>query len=273
MAHTPAPHSGKHLNWRAFFAPFSIIATVLYVVFFALELIHYYSEPHETKPPTFIAAMQNNVSRQIAEIRQVDAFQLAGSFTSDLYDYDCTWYLHCESTEPPPLDISEYLRTHPLNAPITFPQQTTSASVPPRPTRLVIPVGPLPVPTFHTLFGTPHALGTAASSIAAAGRWAVLMFISCSVIYAIVLILLFRSSENRGFFYFWMIMAAPFGIPAVVTCFQFIATLVFHGIHWALGLLVVVCGWASALSLIVAVPHIVKAPHEVLEAAENMREL
>ncbi len=217
--------------------------------------------------------MQNTVSQQIAEIKQVDAFRLSGTFITDLYDFNCTWYLHCESNEPPKVDLAEYLRTHPLDTPLTYREQSIAEPDPTPPARLIIPVGPLPVPTFHTLFGTPHALLTTASSIHAAGAWAVLMFISCSVIYFLVPILLFRNTENRGFIYFWMVMAAPFGIPGVVTVFQFIAQSLFHGVNWALGLLVVVCGWASALSLIVAVPHIVKAPHEVLEAAETMHHL
>ena len=217
--------------------------------------------------------MQNTVHHQSDQIRQVAPFRLAGAFTTDLYDFNCTWYLHCESNESPKMDLSEYLRTHPLDTPLRYREQAITDPAPEKPTSLFYVTGPLPIPTFHTIFGTPHALRAAAASIGAAGGWAVLMFISCTILYFAIWLLLARGDDNRGFFYLWMIMAAPIGIPLVVAAFQLVAGFFIVGVNWALGLLIYVASLASALSLIVAVPHIVKAPREVLEAAESMHHL
>jgi hypothetical protein len=190
--------------------------------------------------------------------------------------------LHVEKDQPLAQLQNNSTAAAPANAPSSEPQiknealsraveRMQAAYTSEGPPKAVIRFGPIPVPTFHTLFGTPHALGLAAGKISSSGPWAVTLFFLCTCCYLGIVIGI--GSEDRGsaLIAYIMVMASPVVVPFMVLFVQWVAGGLFHGVSWVFGELVLLAAYAGGLSLIVALPHIFKAPREVVEAAEVIR--
>jgi hypothetical protein len=255
--------------WRRIFAPLSIIATCLYLLFFVIEGIHWLHERHErTDPPAFAKSMSDTVQRQINEVRSVNTHLLANTLTTDLTTFDCNWHFGCSPR--PESTVRERIIVDPdcPNCRIHFTRTETAVNPP----DLVTKIGGAPIPTWHTFFGAPHALRVTAVKIAAAGPWAVITFLTCTVIYFSLALLSGSKTEKvPPLIVLIVITVAPFGITVLANLFQWAATKAFDAVSWALGLLVWVIGYSAAISLAVAVPHVLKAPREVIEATELIR--
>lgn len=261
--------SNTGIPWRRIFAPISIIATVLYVLIFLGELIHGFHEKFmKQPPPKIMVTMRENVGRQIQQVGSVNTYLLAKTLNDDLSTFDCKWYFVCS---PHPKTTTYNVRFNP-DCPTCHLQLTSNAPavVPPQ---LTYSIGGLPIPTLHTVFGTPHALRIAAAKIVAAGPWAILMFLSCTVIYFSIALIWagVLSAKQESTSPLIVITLSPLGITLLANLFQWAAARVFHGVYWAFGPLITVAVYSSAISLAVAVPHIWKAPHEIAEAAELLR--
>lgn len=268
-------------------APATIIATILYVYFFFGEVRQKLHELEEARPqPPLVLAIQQTVGYQVQQIRNVDALSLGGTYGSDLHNHNCNWHLECTTIEPEkpfvlPKDDCWSCQT--LNKPSgqTVEDRDLQAAISrltapkPPPPRDFIFLGPIPVPTFHTIFGTPRALAVTISRIWCAGGWAVGMFLVCTLFYILVWRLLTRKDESDGAALYTLLLlaAAPVSIPLLVQSVQWAATGIFDGISWVLCGIVLFGLYVGGLglSLWVAVPHIYKAPHEIAEAAEIIR--
>jgi hypothetical protein len=137
------------------------------------------------------------------------------------------------------------------------------------PPQAVIHLGFVPIPTFHTIFGLPRALNFAVGEIKSAGGWAVVMFLACGLLY---LLLTFAAARDAApLFAFVMIMVAPIVITYMVQFVQYVAGGLFYGVSWVLGECVLLLAYAGGLGLLLALPHIYKAPREVIEAVEVIR--
>ncbi len=265
-------HGSEHRKQTPFrrfvLAPVSLIATVLYVCFFVSEVIeHFHHTATESEPKTsLLEQMQEGVNHQLSQIRSVNADFLTGSYIADLDTYDCTWYLHCRLRNDDAQAAAEAARDCP-----TCPQWLSRFHLATPPPQLVIPFGPFPVPTFHLIFGTPHALAVLVQNVWHAGFWAVVMFLTCTVIHFALFRLLFTKDGFNPILFVMMFLTAPLIITVLVQIIQWIATGLFNGVSWAIGELVLVVAYSSALSIVVALPHIWKAPREVIEAAEVIR--
>lgn len=271
MEHTTTQHKKRGPFRRFVLAPFSIIATVLYVFFFGGEVLESLHHPHPSKPesesrPPLIERLHSNVEHQLEEIRRIDAAQLGGTFIGDLDSQDCTWYFQCSSRDLDYQQAVAQFRACPM-CPKAREKYEAARALP----KLIIPFGPIPIPTFHLIFGLPHALAIASQAIGRAGFWAVTMFLTCAVIYVALCRLLLAKDQSNLLVIWMMIVSSPLAIILLVQVIQALAAFVFRSISWALGELVIIFAYSSALSLVVAIPHVWKAPREVIEAAEVIR--
>lgn len=139
------------------------------------------------------------------------------------------------------------------------------------PPAAVIRFGVIPIPTFHTIFGTARALRVTLSRIGSTGGWAVAMFLICTFFYAVILKSLSTGRDGNPLVALIMAVGAPVGIPLMVQCVQWVAGGLFYGVSWVLGEIVLLAAYAGGIGLIAALPHIYKAPREVIEAAEVIR--
>ena len=90
---------------------------------------------------------------------------------------------------------------------------TYLTSAPPlRPRLFYHPGGPIYIPTVHTLLGLPQALWQTAAAIWRAGGWAIVMFGSCGVIWAVVLMRMVKGGWSP-----WPVYAMVAGAPVWIT--------------------------------------------------------
>jgi hypothetical protein len=127
------------------------------------------------------------------------------------------------------------------------------------------------LPTFHTIFGTPRALKLTLRQIGSAGGWAIIMFLACAFLYFVIMLGLAGGRDGNPLIALTMIVASPVAIAYMVQFVQWVAGGMFYGVSWVLGEVVLLLAYAGGLSLLVALPHIYKAPREVIEAAEVIR--
>jgi hypothetical protein len=97
------------------------------------------------------------------------------------------------------------------------------------PPAAVIRFGVIPIPTFHTIFGTPRALRVTLSRIGSAGGWAVAMFLICTSFYAVIWKSLSTGRDGTPLAALILIVGAPVGIPLMVQCVQWVA----GGLIWS----------------------------------------
>ena len=254
--------------WRRILAPFTIISICLYVLFFLNEGRHYAYEKFLHKdPPGITESMRDTVASQITQLHNVDPRLLADTLVTQLSTFDCHWYFTCYPR--PAQTVNAFSFSKPCRSCQIVFSTTAQEVVPPE---LTFKVGGAPIPTWHTVFGAPHALLITAVKIFAAGPWAVIMFLSCTIIYfGLAIITLSRSNEDvPPFIVLIVLTVSPLGITLLANGFRWATTEAFQGINWALGLLVSVIAYSTAISLAVAIPHILKAPREIVEAAERI---
>jgi hypothetical protein len=264
-------HPQPVISWRhrimRILTPISILATLLYVVFFTIESISWVREKHPTGPkPPYVVSLQKSVQREITQIGSVPPGLLADTLTNDLGAYDCHWYLAC-TQRPARTVYNDFGRPCP-----TCNLEMIPSSEPLAPAQLTYSIGGFPVPTLHTVFGLPRALRITVVKVCQAGTWAILMFLSCAVIYfGLALIWASRAKEIHPFFVLLVLTVSPAAITILASLIEWAATETFTGISWAAAQVVYVIAWSSGASLLVSIPHIYKAPREILEASELIR--
>lgn len=194
-------------------------------------------------PGSMAAAMQASVTERLDQLTHVDAVALMGVLGKTLEENECDWLFQCTSIQ--------HARS--------------------RPQLYYHPAGPIVIPTLHTMRGLPQALRRTVGAIWDVGAWAVIMFGSCTVIWAVILIRTAKSADSAWPVYV-LVMGAPVWITLMVMLVQWIGEEALQILGaWAVTVLMSFPPSGAITSLILEIPHIVKAPHEVREAAQSIR--
>ncbi|MEO8754337.1 MAG: hypothetical protein ABI624_16835 [Casimicrobiaceae bacterium] len=249
---------------------FLIIAGVLYCATWAWELHEYFStegdakiEENRKRYGSFVESMRAGVQHRLDQLKAVDADALVNVYFRTMQTTDCDWLFQCT-----PLYHQERLG-------YTGPRTPVAAAD----SQLFYHPGwILYVPTSRTVRGTPHALVETATAIRRSGGWAVAMFASCTAIWGVLVLAAIKSrSENEGpgkpLVVYLMVLAAPFAIALMVSAVQWVAERALEKVGGGMGLLVEVLAHSTALALIVGIPHILRSPRELREAAETLKHL
>ena len=132
---------------------------------------------------------------------------------------------------------------------------------------------PFVLPTWRAIRGTPYALIVTAGDIRRDGFWAIGMFLSCTLIWAMLLLRAARS--ETPIVVYPMIIAAPLFIPLMVVCLQWVCEgaldLGLAGCLVAAGLLALAP--STALALVVGLRHLYKVPGEAVEGIEKLKSI
>jgi hypothetical protein len=258
---TPKPHPSRFGWARKFLYVLSIIAAVLYVMFLLLDANQYRKEVKSgevsASATAYTDAMQASVQRQLADLSNVDASALLDAYTGTLATEDCNWVFVCHPKPGNPTYWITDARGMLVQAEPVFQ-----------------PGGGFPVPTGHTFRGTPHALWRAMAKIIHAGGWAIAMFLSCTVLWAALLLRVFASKQGAmSYLPYLLIVAAPFWISFMVMGVQWVGEVALARAGWAVGLAAIVVAHSGALAVLVGIPHVLKSPREIREAAEGIRRI
>lgn len=134
-----------------------------------------------------------------------------------------------------------------------------------------------PIPTLHTVLGTPRATFVTIKAILKAGPWAITIFIACGVLYfgvgvPLISVLLRDKGQKTGdkvpLILIVLLLVSPVADPILVEGVQWGATQVGNAL---VGLWVMVATWSAAISVVVGIPHVWKSPREVKEAYHVVR--
>ena len=206
---------------------------------------------------TVVGHMNTQFKHQVDNLQGKDTGTLAGEFGYFLETRNCPFIFRCESVD-----------ALPRNA--TLQQRMENATK--TPPVLFVPWSPIPIPTWHTIAGTPRALWYTAQQIAAAGYWAIAVFLSCTLLWLAMLIRAARS--DTLIVGYLMSVGAPLGIGLMVTLTQWLCQAALKSLD-AAGCAVVVVFMAilhgTALALLVGLNHISKAPAEIAEGIEKLK--
>jgi hypothetical protein len=137
-----------------------------------------------------------------------------------------------------------------------------------------------PIPTLHTLLGAPRAALVTLRAIFRAGGWAITIFAACFILYLCfgtpVIVFLFREQGKKGWenapaIVLGLFLASPFIVSYIVGGIQWTAAALGSAASWMVGLWVMAATWSAAISVLVGIPHVWKAPREVKEAYHVVR--
>jgi hypothetical protein len=275
--------SGLWKKAKRFWAPFSIILTVLYVWYFSCEVYEHYhpeekkaaAEVREPANPSLLNSMQASLQHQSDELQQLDPMKLAWVFTDSLKSNECSWLFQCVEHPKPqlwsPLDavpvegiVPFKMHHRPFAAPA--PVQEYDAD----PKLLYHLAGPVYVPTARTIKGAPHAFLQMAAAIRDKGTWAVVMFVSCGIIW-FALICAVAHGKDSGLAVYIMMIGSLAAVSLMVMMMQGMTELVLTKAGSVLGLATSLLAPSGALALLAGIPHVMKAPGEVKEAVEVIK--
>ena len=128
-------------------------------------------------------------------------------------------------------------------------------------------LGPIWLPTLHTIRGTPHAFHETIIAIHDAGTWATAMYLSCALIWITLWL------RKMPLMLYLLIFGGPLSIPLMVTLMQRICegllNLGILGCAVAAGMMALLP--STALALLVGLHHTVKAPGEFIEAVVHLK--
>lgn len=268
LTEDPSPAAARH-SWRKRLVHLGSIFLIVLSGYYALKDVYdVLHEMHnevvkqETDSDTrsFTGRLQNLVRKQLAELTAVNPTALGGTFTDSLENLTCTWFVSCTRIEHP-VETVQFGQFH-MDLPVAAPP----------PPKLIIKIGPIPIPTWHTISGAPRATIDSARAIAKAGVWAIAMFASCTVIWIALLIGAARGETPLAAYF--MLIGGPLGISLMVLCVQHICLAVLNtfgllGCVLAVGITGLL--HSAALALAVGFRHIAKTPHELLEETHKLK--
>ena len=254
---TSNPPRRPHLQVRRFVSALSIIAAVLYIFFLVGEGYEYRKKVAagevKASAEAYADSMRAAVQRQLNALSKVDPWTLASKYSETLGKTNCNWLFYCTAID--------YGGNDGLQRAVN--QMT---AVPPP---IFVPGSSFPIPTAHTIRGTPHALLVTAGVIAGSGGWAVSMYLSCTILWGALMFLAVTSKEgSMSYVPYLMLVGAPFWISILVKCVQWVAEAALARAGWAVGLVALVLAHSGALAVLVGIPHVLRSPREIREAAE-----
>jgi hypothetical protein len=136
-----------------------------------------------------------------------------------------------------------------------------------------------PIPTLHTLLGIPRASFVTVRAILKAGLWAITIFLACGILYfglgapliAVLLSSRGKKDWDNPLILISLLLISPVAVPIAVGGVQWGAVQLGNAVSWTVGLWVMVATWSAAISVLVGIPHVWKAPREVKEAYDVVR--
>jgi hypothetical protein len=224
--------------------------------------VEYKRHERDGSAEKYSASIKSVVNGQLVELGKVNPMVLVGKFSGALADSVCNYPFLCEpikqQTRP------AYIGNIEVDLPVASPP----------PPKLIHQLVTIPIPSWHAISATPYAAWQMAVAVKNAGGWAIAMFLSCTVIWAALLVRVARG-ETPIMAYF-MVIFAPLCISLMVMCVQWLCETALN----TLGVVgcVVVAGimaiaHSSALALIVGFRHLYKAPLEVVEEVKVLRSI
>jgi hypothetical protein len=251
------PPSRVFLQLRRFVSALSIIAVVLYLIFLIADAHEYHKKVVDgevnASAEAYAESMRADVQRQLDALTKVDPWTLASKYSETLGKTNCNWFFFCTAID---FGGNNHLQR-------VANEMTT---VPPP---IFVPWSSFPIPTAHTIRGTPYALLVTAGAIAGAGGWAIAMYLSCAVLWGALMVLVLTSKEGSvSYVPYLMLVGAPFWISVLVKCVQWVAEAALARAGWAVGLVALVLAHSGALAVLVGIPHVLRSPREIREAAE-----
>jgi hypothetical protein len=232
---------------------------VLYLIFLAADANEYRKavargEVHASVA-AYAASMQAAVDRQLKALSRVDPWTLASNYSDTLGRTQCNWLFYCKAID--------------YGGSTNLDRAVNQLTAPVEP--IFVPGSGFPIPTAHTVRGTPYALLVTAGAIAHSGGWAIAMFLSRTVIWIALWFLVITSKEGSlSYVPYLMVVGAPFWISILVKCVQWVAEAALSRAGWVVGLAAVVLAHSGALAVLVGIPHAMKSPREIREAAATL---
>ena len=220
---------------------------------------------------SFSGRMKRVIEGQLVKVNQVDPMELASAFGDSLRSHNCKWIVACETIKrdaPPKIHALE--AGTPTTTNLNDAMKSIAQAPPPAP-ELFTQIGNFPIPTWHTVTGSPRAAYDSAKHISHAGPWAITMFISCTIIW---FVLLFKGmSGDNGMIVYAMVVGCPLGISLMVWCVQHLCEAALHlgllGCAITIGIMGAL--HSVALVLVVGFRHIMKTPKELAEEVKELR--
>ncbi len=208
---------------------------------------------------SFSERLKALVASQVAQLDRVDPMSLKDTYIGSLEQNNCSWFVDCRPVERRGVDVRIGTLDLGMNTIVE------------RPT-LVVRLGPIPIPTWHTISGAPLATLQSVRMVAHSGYWAIAMFLSCAIIWFVILLSFAR--QDSAMAAYMMFIGAPIGISCMVWCVQKLSEGALHlfgllGCAVALSLAGLL--HSTALALVVGFRHIVLTRKELAEETEKLR--
>jgi hypothetical protein len=250
---------------RRFFSVAALVCIVLYPVCYAIEsweCLH--PKPDVNKEQLeYKAAMTALLQRHLDQLNAVHPNALAGVYTTTLQTTNCDWFFFCEAIPKPPpppgnfLDRAATYLSQPDNTPRLFYEPHILGF-------------PIPIPTGHTIAGTPHALLAMAGAVLKTGAWGVSMFLACTVLWVFLMRFLWIHVRLPHVLYIFAILA-PYWISIMVEIMQGFAQWVFQLLGSTVGFFAYLAAHVTAIALLLGFRHIARTPAEIVEQVERIR--
>ena len=217
--------------------------------------------PHPQQQTRFADRFKASMDAQVRQLGRVDPIQLGGTFQDSLLDYNCFWFVSCQKIDRP------YQEVQLGNVKMRVEKYV-------EPPALLLHLGPIPVPTWHTISGTPRALRDMAVQVFTAGYWATAMFVSCAIFWVLLLVHFARTDQLIGA---WMgLIFAPFAVSCCVFLVQHLCMGLMHllGVVGAFLVIPVFSALpAGGLSVVINFKHLSGEQKELVEEMHRLKSL
>jgi hypothetical protein len=245
--------------WRRIRPLATIALAILTPIYTIKEIVHTVHELPEQPQSGFAVSFKSGVDNQLRQLNSVDPIRLGGVFEQSLRNYNCSWFFSCSP-------IEQQYQT--LNIGALAARMPVAAGQ----LRLAYRFGPIFIPTWHTVSGTPRAIRDMSVQIAHSGYWAIAMFLACSVFWLVLLVRCVRGDQLLAA---WCgLMVAPFAISCCVYLVQHLCLSLLHlfgVVGGFMALLVTAMVHGTAMALIVGFNHLFKSPQEFAEGVHKLK--
>jgi hypothetical protein len=266
----PRPHSRAGSAFKRLRHLGNILMILLCGLVATIEVVKAIHGGPEETTSSFSGRMRNVIEGQLVKVDQIDPMQLATSFSYSLLHNNCKWIVSCEKIDDDPPPKIHVLDPIPTGTNLEAAAKYIATPLPPKP-ELLTQFGGFPIPTWHSINGAPRAAWDSAKIIGGAGPWAITMFLSCTIIW---FVLLFKAaSGDNAMIVYAMVIGCPLGISLMVWCVQHLCEAALHLGLLGCAITVGIIGalHSVALVLVVGFRHIMKTPRELAEEVKELK--
>jgi hypothetical protein len=257
--------SSRFRNLRRIVSLVALACIILYPICYAIESWECVHSKEDTnkKQLEYKAAMTALLQSHLDRLNAVHPSALADVYTQTLKGTNCDWFFFCSPIPPPQpapgnfLDRAATSLTQPDNSPRLFYEPKILGFT-------------IPIPTGHTLAGTPNALLAMAGAILKTGGWGISMFLACTVLWVFLFRYLWMSVKLPHILYIFAVLA-PYWVALMVEIMQGFAQWVFHLLGSTVGFFAYLAAHVTAIALLLGVRHIARTPAEIVEQVERLR--